>query len=277
VRRLVHWIKRPALSQPVTPCTSILDEYRTTVPSARNAVDIFKGEWSSRFPDATCETGRADLFNDKRISWAGKELGGFGGKKVLELGPLEGGHSYMLQNLGAASVLAVEGNTRAFLKCLVTKELLGLARCRFLCGDFVEYLRHAPDHFDIAVASGVLYHMRNPVELIALIAAHSDHLVLWTHYYDEATLSSPPARKRKFPSSQPATQDGFAHTLYRYEYNEALNWGGFCGGSAEYSNWLTRDDILGALCHFGFKNVRITDDTLTHQNGPCFTLVASKG
>ena len=41
---------------------------------------------------------------------------GVDGRRVLELGPLEGGHSYMLQRAGAARVLAIEANTRAFLK-----------------------------------------------------------------------------------------------------------------------------------------------------------------
>ena len=38
--------------------------------------------------------------------------------------------------------------------------------------------------FDICFASGVLYHMRNPAELIALIARATDRVLLWTHYME---------------------------------------------------------------------------------------------
>ena len=65
------------------------------------------------------------------------EIGGVTEKTILELGPLEGGHSYMLDRAGAAQVVAIEGNARAYLKCLIVKELLGLPRVQFLCGDSV--------------------------------------------------------------------------------------------------------------------------------------------
>jgi SAM-dependent methyltransferase len=80
---------------------------------------------------------------------------------VLELGPLEGGHSFMFERLGAREVIAIEANPRAYLKCLIIKELLDLRRVRFLCGDFLEYLRADGTDFDLVFASGVLYHMRN--------------------------------------------------------------------------------------------------------------------
>ncbi len=35
---------------------------------------------------------------------------------ILELGPLEGAHTYQLR------ILAIEANAEAFLKCLVVKE-----------------------------------------------------------------------------------------------------------------------------------------------------------
>ena len=63
---------------------------------------------------------------------------------------------------------AIEANTRAYLKCLIAKELLDMSRLGFLLGDFMEYLRGDPDHVDVCFASGVLYHVPNPVETLAL-------------------------------------------------------------------------------------------------------------
>lgn len=43
----------------------------------------------------------------------------------------------MLEQAGAAEVVAVEANTRSFLKCLCIKEVLGMRAVRFLLGDGV--------------------------------------------------------------------------------------------------------------------------------------------
>jgi hypothetical protein len=144
---------------------SILDQYTHAAPSPQAAIDIFKGEWTSQLPLPDLNSGSLPVFEDPRIEWAVAQMGGVKGKTVLELGPLEGGHTYMLERLGAKSVVAVEANARAYLKCLIVKELLGLERAQFLYGDFLEYLRQTSPKFDVCIASGVLYHMREPIEL----------------------------------------------------------------------------------------------------------------
>jgi hypothetical protein len=250
-------------------------------PSAQNAIDIFRGEWSSQLPPPlnTVVAGRAALFDDERIKWLVAELGGLQGQHILELGPLEGGHSYMLDRCGAESIVAIESNTRAYLKCLITKELLGLQRVQFLCGDFIEYLRSSecPD-FDVGVASGVLYHMVNPVELVALLARRCKaHLFLWTHYYDRALIDARNLLSR-FVSSERVTYGGFEHSLFRQDYgDEALGWSGFCGGSQSHSHWLLRQEITRSLKYFGFSRIKINFEDPDHPNGPAFALLASLG
>lgn len=183
----------------------------------------------------------------------------------------------MLERLGASEVLAIEANTRAYLKCLITKEIVGLSKVRFWCGDFVEFLRDSDcPQFDVCVASGVLYHMRNPVELISLLARRcKSHLFLWTHYYDaEAVVRR--NWQRRFPHLESAEHEGFRHTLYRQEYGAAIQQSVFCGGTAEQRNWLSRDDIIQCLQHFGFSNLRIQFDEYDHPNGPSLALVADR-
>lgn len=261
---------------------TILDQYITSVPSNQNALDIFKGEWSSKMPAnlGLESSGSAALFDDPRVKWALAELGGARDKAVLELGPLEGAHTYLLEQAGAKSVLAIEANSRAYLKCLVVKEIMEFKHSRFLCGDFVEYLLQDPSHFDMCFASGVLYHMRNPVELLALAAKVSDQIFIWTHYYNQAIISANPVISPKFTEAVPSEYAGFKHILYRYEYQTALEWNGFCGGSAEFSYWLSQEDILSCLRFFGFTEIKIKSDppqiSEMHPNGPAFTLVASK-
>jgi hypothetical protein len=258
---------------------NILESYVTTVPSPQNALDIFKGEWASHLPApcAELQSGPLPLFDDPRIHGFLADIGGVAGKTVLELGPLEAGHSYMLDRAGAAHITAVEGNTRAFLKCLIVKELVGLAHVQFLCGDFMAYLRAPVGPFDVCVASGVLYHMQNPAELLDLLSQRcAQHLFVWTHYYDRDLIAKS-GTAHKYPSSRPHTHKGFEHTLYVHEYQRALDQPSFCGGSAPSSCWMTKADIVGGLEFFGFTNIRVVGDQLDHPNGPAVTLHATAG
>ena len=177
-------------------------------PSDQNALDLFAGEWSSRMPldRADLKAGETPLFDDPRIKWADDKLtslglvGGMRDRDVLELGPLEGGHSFLLDRLGAKSVTAVEANSRAYLKCLLAKETLGMPRVRFLLGDCLEYLRAPGPRFDAAVACGILYHLTNPVELIELLAKRCDALFLWTVYFDPEFVAKNPVPARSSPT-----------------------------------------------------------------------------
>lgn len=270
----------PGLSIATPPQPSVLDLYVASAPSPQNALDIFKGEWSSALsePFSHLSAGSSQLFDDARIHWLAGEIGGFTNKSVLELGPLEGGHTCMAEKLGASSIVAIESNTRAFLKSLIIKELYELKRARFLCGDFIEFLRQdeAPS-FQVCLASGVLYHMQNPVELIALLTRRClEHLFLWTHYYDPAVIAATPSLSPKFNSATQSEYAGFQHTLYRQEYQAALAWSGFCGGSAPISAWMTRDDIFRCLEYFGFEVQGINFDQPDHQNGPSLALIAKR-
>jgi len=256
---------------------NILDQYIKTAPVPQHLVDIFRGEWSSILPESqgSLTGGTIDLFNDQRIQWAAEQFGGFAGQCILELGPLEAGHTYMLEKMGAASVSAIEANTRAFLKCLIVKELYGLSRCRFMLGDFVQFLRETDQQFDCCIASGVLYHMINPVELLNLVAKVSRKALIWTHYYDE-TLLKKLGRLKHFGKRQESSFGGFHHSLFKHNYGSSLKFAGFCGGSAAFSNWLSAEDILAALRHVGFSKIAINFHQPDHPNGPAFCLTCEK-
>lgn len=255
----------------------ILDSYVRSAPTPQLAIDIFAGEWSSALPERLAVTaGAVPLFADDRISWLIRHLGGVEGWRVLELGPLEGGHSAMLHDAGA-EVLAVEGNTRAYLKCLIVKELLGLDRCRFLLGDFLEHLRTTDERADLVLASGVLYHAPDPVALLEAIAAVTDRVAIWTHYFDAEVVSADPARARLFQSSpQQVDWRGRTLQLHRRAYLEALNWGGFCGGPETSALWMERDGLMAVLDGLGFSRVAVQFDDPLHPNGPCIMLCAER-
>lgn len=255
---------------------NILDAYVDNEPHYQNILDIFSGEWSSVLPSYTglkTIPGTARLFEDERIQWANQTLGGFKNLRILELGPLEGGHSYMLQNMGAAEVVAIEANIRAFLKCLCVKEIFGLDRVHFELGDFIPYLMNSKIRHDVVIASGVLYHLQNPIEFLESIASIADKIFLWTHYYDEKIIKARSDIKNKFGAAESKIHKGFHYDSVEYQYKDALNWQGFCGGSRSTSRWLSRNSITGYLDYLGFES-KIGFDHPSHPNGPAFALCA---
>ncbi len=257
----------------------ILDAYVLTEPSDQNVLDIFKGQWSSRLPDhfgLVTEPGKARLFEHHLVVWAEETLGDFSNWEILELGPLEGGHSYMLQNRNAKKVISIEANSRAFLKCLCIKEILRLDRVEFKLGDFVSFLENGDSKYDMVFASGVLYHMEEPVRLLELISKATNRLLIWTHYYDQGGISSREDLRHKFSPVNSFEYDGVSYEYSTQSYQDSLDWSGFCGGSKPVSKWLTRDSIIKALRQFGFADIQINFDHPDHPNGPAFALCATK-
>jgi len=260
------------------PATNILDEYVLKPPNGQNIIDIFKGEWSSDIPSLTGEkviSGTSPLFQDARVTWAEEVFGSFKNWDILELGPLEGGHTYMFQQSGAKKIIAIEANKRAFMKCLCIKELLNLDKVTFKLGNFIPYLKNQPPKFDMIFASGVLYHMQEPMELLKLISETTERVFIWTHYFDKSILTSHPFLTSKFSKVKYDKFSGFSYE-YSIQTYDSLNWLGFCGGPAPISKWLTRDSILNGLKHFGFKNIQISMDHAKHPYGPAFAICAKK-
>lgn len=252
-------------------------------PSDQNAFDLFAGEWSSRPPSNRPElkAGATPLFDDPRIGWANDRLtemgleGGVRGRDVLELGPLEGGHAYVLDRLGAKSVTAIEANGRAYLKCLIAKETFGIPAARFLLGDCLAYLRETERHFDVGIACGILYHLTDPVELLELLGRRCDSLFLWTVFYDPDFVAKNPVPGAKFSDALQKETAGIKHTVHRFNYGPSLDWKGFCGGGDVYSYWMEKDDIIRALHQFGFSSVQMEVQPNVH--GSALMLVARKG
>ncbi len=252
--------------------------YARKAPSPQQTVDLFAGKWASKLPEpfAGVESGANLLFQDPKVAWAKAKLAELGvtlkGSSIVELGPLEGAHTYLLAKEGAASVTAVEAHGEAYLKCLVVKELLGIERVNFLFGDAVEFLKGIHHTYDIGFAAGFLYHMENPVELIELLCRRCRAVYLWTVFRDEDFSARNPG---VLAGSGPVTTReymGFPHTLYRHTYGEGLDYGKFWGGPADHSNWMGRDDILGAFRHFGFG--RQLWEVSANPNGAVLSLVA---
>lgn len=258
---------------------NVLDQYIMGRPTDQNIADLFDGEWSSIFPESSgihSRPGVAALFDDMRIQWAERVLGGFRDREILELGPLEGGHTYMLHRSGAKAITAIEANSRAFLKCLCVKELFELNRAQFKVGDFIAFLQGNTRKYDVTLASGVLYHMPDPMLALELICASADGIFIWTHYFDEQLIQSNADVARRFSARAAGSHRGFEYEYSTHSYRKALDWSGFCGGSEPQSRWLTRNSLIAFLKQSGFVDIVTEFEQPTHPNGPALALCAQR-
>jgi hypothetical protein len=246
------------------------DKFEVRVPANQNAVDIFQSRWATDLGDfGVVSLGPTNHFTvDRRPVMAAETLGKesrLDGFNILELGPLEAAHTYQLEKLGAAHIVAIEANKEAFLKCLIVKEIAGLRRSSFFLGDFVAYLESGAHRFDLVFCSGVLYHSENPIHLIELISKATSKCFVWTHYYEEDRC---PGRIRKTIRVKNFEAECFSS---EYQGREA---GRFWGGPKTIAAWLKRETILDAFQYFGFSRISIVDEDKTNPFGPSITFAA---
>ena len=254
---------------------NLLDEYVSGMPHAQHAIDALAGWNTALPPNIGVVAGNVALYNDPRILWGIEQMGSLEGKRVLELGPLEASHTYMLEQRKPAVLHAIEANRLSFLRCLVVKELLGLHIAKFFLGDFMTWLEERPETYDFIVASGVLYHMEDPVSLLEVMAKRTKSVLIWTHYVSDAAMPKGDPRREVFVGEPEIIErNGMKLRQYRRSYWGAWKDKSFCGGMHDLHRWLEKDDIIAYLKHLGFDDVRITMDEPNHQNGPSFLVFA---
>ncbi|MGJ8569288.1 MAG: class I SAM-dependent methyltransferase [Hoeflea sp.] len=265
------------LSAGDSSATEQFSQYEMRLPSHQNAIDLLPG-WSSAFPPALGLTaGTIPLFGDRRILSALDSYGSIKGKTILEVGPLEGMHTSILNAREPARIDAIEANKLCYLRCLVTKEILELNNATFYLGDIRNWLSETETVYDLAIASGVLYHMHDPAEFLKKIAARSNAIFIWTHFYDEAAM--PPSDLRNLPFSgkvEIRDLDGLKLHYHERSYQHANTNASFCGGMRDRHYWMRKDEILSLLTHFGYVDIVELNVNLDHAGGPCFSVFARK-
>lgn len=241
-------------------------KFETRAPAPANVIDLFEGSWAlSRETLTSLSEGGAPAPGEFRVSdfdvedirpkvaadALGIVPGSLDGMRILELGPLEGFHTWRLLKLGAAHVTAVEANAAAYLKCLAVKELWGLQNAEFLLGDCIGFLDAGSDQYDIIFCSGLLYHMEDPYDLIRAMAARSSRILVWTHFwYVDSDLKPRVIVDR----------GGLELTYFANAYLDTRSLPKFWGGNRDMSHWLPKSDILRIFESFGFA-------TTVHREG----------
>jgi SAM-dependent methyltransferase len=84
-------------------------------------------------------------------------------KKVLELGPLHGGHTKLIAKQNPKYLEVIEPDPQNIVELQKISEI-----DKIVCGDAVMELM-APKHFDVVVCFGLLYHLHSPLHLLEMI------------------------------------------------------------------------------------------------------------
>lgn len=276
LRRLRRMVQRIRIGQ-TEDLETTLDEYVDTRPSAQNAIDLIPG-WNHALPPQYGVTAGPDaLYDDSRIHWMLQEFGSVAGKTLLELGPLEAAHTAIIDRQAPARIDAVEANKLAYLRCLIVKEIRDLHFAKFHLGDAVKWLETAPTRYDLIVASGILYHMEDPIKLIELTAAASDAVFFWTHYVDDQEMPKGDPRRTAITGAPILRHShGVDVRLHPRSYYQAWQDKSFCGGVKDQHYWIEKTDLLGLLSALGFDDIKIAMEQPDHPNGPCFCVLAQR-
>lgn len=216
--------------------------------------------------------GTAAHFEDDRVTWAAGPLGGFEGKRILEIGPFEAYNSWQFEQLGAASVLSIESSWTNFMRCLVVKNALDMQTV-FQLGCGIAHMNNTSERYDAVWLSGVLYHLTDPVAMLRAAAQVSDCLFVWSHYHTPE-MAAPALAFFDGEIREQAVGDRTVK-LHRRHYHAAKG-AGFSGGKAEHSYWMERQDILGVVADLGFDRIDIGVDDPGNPSGAAFYFLAQR-
>ncbi|MEY2493349.1 MAG: hypothetical protein QOH24_2300, partial [Verrucomicrobiota bacterium] len=105
---------------------------------------------------------------------------------ILELGSLEGAHSFILaERPGVQRVLALEGREANLRKARFVQELLKIHNVEFFQANLEYADLTALGKFDAVFCCGLLYHLPEPWKLLVQLPAVAPRLFIWTQYAAE--------------------------------------------------------------------------------------------
>ncbi len=185
--------------------------------------------------------------------------GSLDGRTVVDLGCLEGGFTLAFAERGAQHALGIEARELSVQRCELARSFLGLDNAEFVIADLKTELPRR-DPFDIVFATGILYHVADPAEMLRSMRAACTHLALIdTHVADpeRATHGCSPMTERMsggvsspgrmFPEYAPDVSDG---------EKEGLVWAAYSDVDAF---WPTEAALVDMIRTAGFARVEKVD------------------
>lgn len=177
-------------------------------------------------------------------------------KMIVELGSLEGAHSFILaQHPGVQRVVAVEGREANLRKGRFLRELLQVPNVEFIQANLEDADVAAFGKFDAIFCCGLLYHLPEPWKLLEQLPKVAPILFIWTQYCAENEARDLGNGLR-----------GKTHIEGGAE--EPLS------GMSATATWLTLDSLRTVLAKSGYKKIETIFDDPNHANGPAVTIGA---
>jgi len=179
-----------------------------------------------------------------------------GARTILELGSLEGAHTFLLATrANVTRVLALEGREANLRKARFVQKLLDMRNVEFAQANLEEADLGSFGKFDAVFCSGLLYHLPEPWKLIEQMPAVAPVLFIWTQYAAEegAVEVGNGLRGKIHAEGGP---------------DEPLS------GMSRTATWLTLSSLRDLLSASGYKTIEVIHDDLAHPNGPAVTIGA---
>jgi SAM-dependent methyltransferase len=191
------------------------------------------------------------------------------GKRVVDLGCLEGGFSLAMAQLGA-TVLGVDARESNLDKATLLRDHFAMSNLDFVQADVKEFTRERFGTFDVILALGILYHLESPVRWLRQIAeATRSALIVDTHLAPHDANGLAAIAPNLLPLGGLETRiDGGIEVTGRWfaepraSRRAAEPWAAF---SNDRSFWLTKESLVRAINAVGFSVVLEQYDWMLDQ------------
>ncbi|MFL6520741.1 MAG: class I SAM-dependent methyltransferase [Chthoniobacterales bacterium] len=178
-------------------------------------------------------------------------------KSILELGALEGAHSFILaERSGVERVVALEGREASLRKARFVQNLLAIPNVEFVQANLEHTDLARFRKFDAVFCCGLLYHLPEPWTLLEQLPSVAPVLYIWTQYArEEEARDVGPGWRGKIHIEGGA--------------DEPLS------GMSATATWLTIQSLCDLLRSCGYNRVDVIYDDPAHPNGPAVTIGAT--
>jgi SAM-dependent methyltransferase len=216
-----------------------------------------RGPWVTRFVvGEKVYGGNYDTLADPRLQWFWDSFPD--ARTILELGSLEGGHTWGLATRpGTRKIVALEGRAANVRRARFAQKKIGYKNARFYREDLESCDLSRYGTFDAVFCVGLLYHLTRPWALLAQAGRVSPAIFMWTHYVADDHVE--------------AVEGGYGGAWVN-EFGRADP----LSGLSPRSFWPTRGALLRMIADAGFAAVHVVQDTPNHPHGPAMTLAASR-
>jgi hypothetical protein len=218
--------------------------------------------WVTRFRIGDAEYGgRYRAWEDPRI---GQFFGVFPDvRSILELGALEGGHSFELAKRDGIVVTAVEGREENIRRAEYARGLVGGTNVTFVHANLEDTPLRSFGRFDAVLNSGVLYHLPRPWMLVDQLREVAPRAFIWTQVVE-------PHRATDVFEGHPGRffdEGGIFPRLAALVRSDRLR------GLSRRSFWVTLPWLVERLRAGGFTDVEVLAEART-PNGASATIAA---